>query len=343
MKTNKKIRLFEAFAGIGAQSVALKRAGIEVEHVGISEWFIDAIITYDALNTSEERVSVPSYEKQIEELSHFTFSRDSQKPIKSLYSLPKDVLRKLYIANKRSKNYGSISEILPKDMPPCDLLTYSFPCQDLSTGGKTLGMKKGSGTRSGLLWEIERILTGMDKDKLPTYLLLENVPTILAKSNISDLNQWLGVLEKLGYKNSDPTIMDASEFGVPQDRRRCIIVSSLKRKIDLKNNVKKIPLPDSTDFVHEKVEGPVFKEEADAASLNPTKSREKMWEINHRSPVTSNTIFHTVTCNMDRNNNAGMVEYTSFPGRKYRLLTIREATLLMGFTPEEYETIKKLG
>ena len=44
-------------------------------------------------------------------------------------------------------------------MPDTDLLTYSFPCQDLSTGGLTKGMKKGSGTRSGLLWEIANIST----------------------------------------------------------------------------------------------------------------------------------------------------------------------------------------
>lgn len=62
-----------------------------------------------------------------------------------------DYLERLYVANKRAKNYGSITQIKGSDMPDTDLLVYSFPCQDLSTGGKGLGMKKGSGTRSGLL------------------------------------------------------------------------------------------------------------------------------------------------------------------------------------------------
>ena len=84
-----------------------------------------------------------------------------------------------YRANKQSNNYGSISEIDPAEMPETDLLVYSFPCQDLSTGGLGKGMKKGSGTRSGLLWEIERILLGLKSlNRLPEYLLLENVKTI---------------------------------------------------------------------------------------------------------------------------------------------------------------------
>ena len=95
---------------------------------------------------------------------------------------------------------GSITKLRAKNMPECDLLVYSFPCQDLSTGGKGLGMKKGSGTRSGLLWEIERILSELNEEgRLPEYLLLENVKTIMAKSNETDLKEWLGFLEGLGY------------------------------------------------------------------------------------------------------------------------------------------------
>ena len=83
----------------------------------------------------------------------------------------KKEIKKLYIANKRTKNLGSITEITSKVIPDHDLLTYSFPCQDLSTGGKTRGMSKGSGTRSGLLWEIERILGELNNEgRLPKYL-----------------------------------------------------------------------------------------------------------------------------------------------------------------------------
>lgn len=57
------------------------------------------------------------------------------------------------------------------------IMTYSFPCQDLSLAGKGRGMAKGSGTRSGLLWEVERILK--ECKELPQVLLMENVPEVI--------------------------------------------------------------------------------------------------------------------------------------------------------------------
>ena len=349
--TKKTLRVFEAFAGIGAQATALRRTKINFKTVGISEWFINAILAYDAINNDQrKKIKVPSYEEQIKYLKSFSFSRDSQTKIKNIESLGKDQIRRLYIANKRSNNLGSITEIEAKDMPDCDLLTYSFPCQDLSTGGKTLGMKKGSGTRSGLLWEIERILKGMKMlDKLPEFLLLENVPTILAESNINDLKDWLNELKKLGYHNSKPIVVDGSKFGVPQDRKRCIIVSSLhNRTLELQGNLKEQPKPDAKKFIFtDYEENPIHKAEADEASLNPTISRQEMWRINKRDPFTKDTIFHTVTCNLDRSNNAGMLKYDGpIDGkykRVYRLLTSREAFLLMGFNEEEYAKLQTLN
>ena len=343
----KPLRVFEAFAGIGAQVKALKRAGISYQSVGISEWFIDAIIAYDALNNADLPVPpLPPFEEQVKYLDKFSFSLNSQDPLKrSVYYLGREKVRKLYIANVRSKNVGSITKVKPSEIPTCDFLTYSFPCQDLSTGGKTLGMKKGSNTRSGLLWEIERILKGLSlENRLPKFLLLENVPTITAPSNIKDLEEWLGVLTSLGYKNSKPIVVDSSHFGVRQDRKRCLIFSVLGRKaVELEGHLKERKLPPISYFYKNDYSNPVYKKEADEASLNDTHSREIMWRINHRDPVTEKTIFHTVTCNMDRNNNAGMVRYDGPNHRWFRLLTCREAFLLMGFSESDFEILSSLG
>ena len=87
-------------------------------------------------------------------------------------------------------------------------------------------------------------------DKLPEFLLLENVPTILAESNINDLKDWLNELKKLGYHNSKPIVVDGSKFGVPQDRKRCIIASSLhNRTLELQGNLKEQPKPDAKKFI----------------------------------------------------------------------------------------------
>lgn len=104
------------------------------------------------------------------------------------------------------------------------LLTYSFPCQDLSVAGKGAGMSKGSGTRSGLLWEVERILN--ECDELPQVLLMENVPQVHGKKNAADFNQWLAFLQSKGYCNFWKDL-NAKDYGVAQNRNRCFCVSLL--------------------------------------------------------------------------------------------------------------------
>ena len=107
------------------------------------------------------------------------------------------------------------------------LLTYSFPCQDLSKAGKQRGMTKGSGTRSGLLWEVERILNECkDKDSLPQVLLMENVPDVIGTKNYEDFMKWYAALENMGYQ-SYYKVLNAKNYGIPQNRERCFMVSIL--------------------------------------------------------------------------------------------------------------------
>lgn len=118
------------------------------------------------------------------------------------------------------------------------LLTYSFPCQDLSLAGHMKGMEKG--TRSGLLWEVERLLN--ECSDLPQLLLMENVPMIIGKKNIKQFQLWRSKLESLGYSNY-VKLVNAKDHGIPQNRNRCFMVSILgdyyysfpkKRKLKLK-------------------------------------------------------------------------------------------------------------
>lgn len=125
-------------------------------------------------------------------------------------------------------NLGDISRV--EHLPDCDLLTYSFPCQDLSNAGKRAGMSKESGTRSGLLWEVERLLLdARERDgqsHLPKHLIMENVDAILYKTNISVFESWIRSLTKMGYTSSY-AILNACDYGVPQNRKRCFMVSSM--------------------------------------------------------------------------------------------------------------------
>ena len=132
----------------------------------------------------------------------------------------------------------------------CYLMTYSFPCQDLSLAGKQQGMSKGSGTRSGLLWEVERLLN--ETENLPQLLLMENVPQVHGAKNLADFEEWIKFLEDKGYSNFYQDL-NAKDFGVAQNRNRCFMVSILgdycfyfptPRKLD---KVMKDYLEDSVD------------------------------------------------------------------------------------------------
>lgn len=104
------------------------------------------------------------------------------------------------------------------------IMTYSFPCQDLSLAGNQKGMTKGSGTRSGLLWEVERLLD--ECEELPQVLLMENVPQVIGQKNIKDFQKWRSKLESLGYSNF-VQLLNAKDYGIPQNRNRCFMVSIL--------------------------------------------------------------------------------------------------------------------
>ena len=117
-------------------------------------------------------------------------------------------------------NLGDICKIDPKDIPQHDLFTYSFPCQDLSVAGKRAGL--GKGTRSGLLYECEKII----EHCRPKYLLLENVKNLVGKKFKPQFEEWLEYLEGLGYTNYWQ-VLNAKNYGVPQNRERVFVVSVL--------------------------------------------------------------------------------------------------------------------
>lgn len=118
-------------------------------------------------------------------------------------------------------NLGDITKV--EKLPLCDLVTYSFPCQDLSLAGKRAGM--GEGTRSGLVWEVVRLLESAERER-PEWLLMENVPQVLTAP------EWPALvrrLEAMGYR-SKWAKLDSSNFGSAQKRVRAFMVSRLDQE-----------------------------------------------------------------------------------------------------------------
>lgn len=122
----------------------------------------------------------------------------------------------------RDRNFGDICHIDWDKVPDFDLFTYSFPCTDISTAGKQAGLEKGSGTRSSLLWECEKAI----ENKMPKYLLMENVKALVSKKFINHFNEWVSYLQSIGYSNFWKLI-NAKDYGVPQNRERVFMISIL--------------------------------------------------------------------------------------------------------------------
>lgn len=121
-------------------------------------------------------------------------------------------------------NYGDISKI--DKLKKADLWTYSFPCTDISNAGKMLGITEN--TRSGLLLQVGRLLrNSMDSEELPEYLVMENVSNLLSNKFKDDFMKWVNFLESFGYDN-EFGILNACDFGLPQNRSRVFLVSRLK-------------------------------------------------------------------------------------------------------------------
>jgi len=121
------------------------------------------------------------------------------------------------------KNQGDIKEIDPKfDLPgEVDLVTYGFPCQDISLAGSMKGIF--GETRSGLFFEALRII----KAKKPKVAIAENVKNLTGSTFKEQFNVVLNSLEQAGYNNYWQ-VLNAADYGVPQSRERVFIVSIRK-------------------------------------------------------------------------------------------------------------------
>ena len=117
-------------------------------------------------------------------------------------------------------NLGDVSKVDEKNFPHCDFLTYSFPCQDISISGVQRGIEKG--TRSGLLYEVERIV----EHNKPKFLLMENVKNLVSKNHIKKFNDYIEKLNSLGY-GSAWMVLNGADFGCPQNRERVFMFSVL--------------------------------------------------------------------------------------------------------------------
>ena len=375
---NQTCNIVELFSGIGSQAKALKNLGYTINTLGTCEWDLHAFIAYDAIHNSAELpedVAQMKKEDILKKLSVYTLSNNGKEKMeyKTLKTYSEDALRRVYAAIIRSNNFVDVSSLTGEKMPEgVDILTYSFPCQDLSNVGAFHGYNKGidkdSGSRSSLLWQVGRILKEMkDAEKeLPKYLLMENVPTLLAKRHKSNFETWIGDLRELGYV-SYYFQLNASDFGLPQNRPRLLMISvfvgddkvkekkvatyfkgktheKIVKEFVKSAHYKKIEIK---DLLRVDYKNATYRKEAEECTPNDTVSRQEIWQENPQLVLEGGIInpqydvIRTITTKQDRNPNSGNLYFDSgIEGRgKFRYLTPRECFLFMGFTDEDFDNV----
>lgn len=354
-KITKPIRLIEMFSGYGSQALALKYLGVPFEHWKICEWAIKSIQAYKDIHFNNINFDFSgdlTKDNLVKVLYELGISSNYNEPMtkQQIERLNEKTLKTIWNNIITTKNLVNIQQVKGKDLEIVDtdkyeyIMTYSFPCQDLSLAGKGKGMSDTS-TRSGMLWEVERILTeSKELGTMPQVLLMENVPQVHSVDNMPDFHKWQVRLEELGYKSYWQDLI-ATDYGIPQTRNRCFMVSILgdysytfPKPIPLKLKLKDM-LEDNVDekyYLPEKYYKNIeyYEENKNQiAYLNYSKQEQsnRVWNIENVSPTLcasykANDYLQNIKIKIDN---------------KIRVLTCKEAFRLMGVKDEDYEKCAK--
>lgn len=269
-----ELSVIELCSGIGAQMKGIDNTHLfNANMIATADLDKEVVVSYAAIHCGltnemiENYEDYPSKEEMVRQLTDKRLGYDFKKDVPydwEKLSRKKNKtkgIEKYWLADHISHNLGDMMQI--ESLPYSDLLTYSTPCTDLSIAGKQEGLKWtchdcgceydpseldvdtrytcpncGShnikSTRSGLLYEVERLLVkAKENNTLPKYLLMENVDALVSKKYIDSFKDWLVRLDNLGYNSYHQTI-NAKNTGIPQNRNRIFCIS-IRKDIDTKS------------------------------------------------------------------------------------------------------------
>ena len=234
-----ELKVIELCSGIGAQIKGINNTNLfDTEVIATADLDKEVVVSYAAIHCGltnemiENYENYPSKEEMVEQLTNkrlgYDFKKDKPYDWAKLAKRKDKTkgIEKYWLADYISRNRGDMTQI--ESLPNCDLLTYSCPCTDISIAGTQDGLKWtcqdcgheydpskldvdtryicpncGSNniksTRSGLLYEVERLLVrAKENNNLPNFLLMENVDALVSAKYIDSFNDWVSRLENLG-------------------------------------------------------------------------------------------------------------------------------------------------
>ena len=188
-----------------------------------------------------------------------------------------------------SLNLGDITEVdiekLPTDV---GLITHGSPCQSFSVAGKQAGGDKGSGTRSSLMWNSVEII----RHCKPKLVIWENVKNVLSPKHKHNFEQYINELDMIGY-NSYYKVLNAKDYGIPQNRERIYVISIHK---DIDNGKFKFPEPRPLknklkDLLEDNVDDKYYLSDK---MIKYISSKNEKWTGNNRGAFVNKTIASTL-------------------------------------------------
>lgn len=231
-------------------------------------------------------------------------------------------------------NLGDITKVNEKELDDFDLMTFGFPCQDISALGSMKGLKdeEGNLTRSGLFFEAMRIA----KHKKPKYMIAENVRQLVSKKFKNDFDEMIKLIDSLGY-NTYWEVLNSKDYGIPQSRNRVFIVC-IRKDIDKGDFTfpAKIPLEvsakDLYDDVNE-ISDDHYIEEKHMKYLSEFRLKKKYSSLNS----------DVINCQTTKQGNLSNAQNFVKDERGYRVMTSRELLALQGFDKEDATKLLNSG
>lgn len=218
-----------------------------------------------------------------------------------------------------------------------DILIHGSPCQDMSIAGhqgkatgadgrinRGAGADKNSGTRSSLMWETVRIISGMGEWK-PQYVIWENVKNVLTKYNRKNFDRYLAEMAEMGYVNSFATL-DARDFGLPQARERVFTISTLNGLPFDFEDLPRVPMRDIGEFLLDNNKVSSVYDVTQPSVYNA------IGETGIRRATVIKDFAYTITTRQDRT----PAQVVDCGGGRYRYLTELECWRLQGYTDEDF-------
>lgn len=217
------------------------------------------------------------------------------------------------------KNLGDISKIDPKTLKDFDLMTYGFPCQDITALGNQKGLIDSDGnlTRSGLFYTAYNIA----KIKKPRFMLAENVKALTSKKFSNDFKGMLMLLDQAGY-NTYWEVLNSKDYGIPHSRQRVYILS-IRKDID-KGFIFPNPTPLTTiakDYYESNVGDEYYLRESDMKYLSEFRLKKKYSSLNA----------DVIVCQTTKQGNLANSQNFIKDEKGYRIMTPRELLSLQGF------------